>query len=140
GNSALYYLTSGKQPPRTGNSHPTSIPTNLFETRTGPIYISVAPQRLFATLCRDVLKRPEIVDDPRFASPAARSANREALYALLGKTFMEDTRENWLARMRELPSGAVRSLAEALEDPELAERGMVTTVDHPTAGPIRLLG
>jgi len=140
GNSALYYLTSGQQPPRTGNSHPTSIPTNLFQTKTGPIYISVAPQRLFATLCRDVLKRPELIDDARFASPAARSANRDALYALLDETFMQDTRESWLVRMRDLPAGAVRTLAEALEDPALAERGMVTTVDHPTAGPIRLLG
>ncbi|MCY4231640.1 MAG: CoA transferase [Alphaproteobacteria bacterium] len=140
GNAGLYYLCSGAPPPRTGNSHMTSTPTNLFETADGPLYMALGTDRLFGQLCRDVLDRPDLPQDPRFASPAARLANRPALFAILDSIFKGHPRAYWLAKMRHLPAGPVRTIAEALESEEVAHRGMVRHIEHVTAGPIRILG
>ena len=140
GNAGLYYLCSGEPPPRTGNSHITSTPTNLFQAADGPLYMALGTDRLFGQLCRDVLDRPDLPEDPRFSSPAARLVNRPELFALLNGIFGSQPRKYWLSKMRHLPAGPVRSIAEALESEEVAHRGMVRSIDHPAAGPIRILG
>jgi crotonobetainyl-CoA:carnitine CoA-transferase CaiB-like acyl-CoA transferase len=141
-NAAQSYLVSGQDPVRMGNSHPAAVPVGLFETQTGPFYMAVGTQKLFALVCEKVLERPDLLTDPRFATNSARQANRDAVFGLLNETFAANTREYWLDRMvaAGVPAGAVRSVSEAMESPEVAARGMVTTVDHPTAGPLRLLG
>lgn len=141
-NAAQSYLVSGQDPVRMGNSHPAAVPVGLFETQTGPFYMAVGTQKLFALLCEKVLERPDLLTDPRFATNSARQANREAVFGLLNDTFAANTREYWLDRMvaAGVPAGAVRNVSESMESPEIAARGMLTTVDHPTAGPLRLLG
>lgn len=141
-NAAQSYLVSGQDPVRMGNSHPAAVPVGLFETQTGPFYMAVGTQKLFALVCEKVLERPDLLTDPRFATNSARQANRDAVFGLLNETFAANTREYWLDRMvaAGVPAGAVRNVSEAMESPEIAARGMVTTVDHPTAGPLRLLG
>jgi len=140
GNAALYYLCSGEQPKRAGNSHMTSTPTNLFYAADGPIYMALGTNRLYAQLCRDVLERPDLVDDPRFREPADRLRHRPELFQILADIFKTRPRDEWLKRMRHLPAGPVRLLGEALESEEVAARGMVVKIDHPKAGPIRVLG
>ncbi|MEQ9122950.1 MAG: CoA transferase, partial [Alphaproteobacteria bacterium] len=140
GNAALYYLCSGEQPKRAGNSHMTSTPTNLFYAADGPIYMALGTNRLYAQLCRDVLERPDLVDDPRFREPADRLTHRPELFQILADIFKTRPRDEWLKRMRHLPAGPVRLLGEALESEEVAARGMVVEIDHPKAGPIRVLG
>ena len=137
-NAAAYYLTSGENPRRVGNQHMASVPSNLFETQTGPIFIAVGNERLFGKLCRNVFNRPDILDDPRFSTQEQRSANREELNDVLREIFAGDTRENWLAKMRDLPAGAVRTIGEALESDDVAEQGMLQTVNHPY-GPLRVI-
>lgn len=139
---AQYYLTGGEDPPRAGNQHPSVAPSDMYETPSGPFYLSVTNDRLFERLCRDVLDRPDLLDDPRFAGNRARAANRESLSAVLGAIFADDEREAWLVKCAAagLPAGAVRSVSQAAESPEIAARGMVVTVDHPTAGSLRLVG
>ena len=138
---AQYYLTGGDTPPRAGNQHPSVAPVDKYDTPTGPFYLSVTNDRLFDKLCRDVLSRPELLDDPRFADNPTRAANREVLSALLGEIFAGGERDDWLAKFDAagLPSGAVRQVSEAAESPEIAARGMVATVDHPTAGALRVV-
>lgn len=140
GNAGLYYLCSGEQPKRAGNSHMTSTPTNLFYAADGPIYMALGTNRLYGQLCRDVLERPDLVDDPRFKEPTDRLANRPALFKILSETFATQPRDVWLKRMRHLPSGPVRMVGEALESEEVAARGMVAEVEHPKAGTIRVIG
>jgi len=139
GHAGSYYLTSGENPPRCGNAHTTATPTNLFETKNGPIYLAAASDRMFGKLCRDVINRPDILEDPRFENRSARSANRDELYTLLDQIFANDTRENWLEKMKNLPAGPVRTIGEALKSREVTEQGMVRTVDHPSAGHLRVI-
>jgi crotonobetainyl-CoA:carnitine CoA-transferase CaiB-like acyl-CoA transferase len=140
GNAGSYYLCGGGQPPRAGNSHMTSTPTTLVETADGPLYFALSTNRLFGQLCRDVLQRPELVDDPKFATPDARLANRPELFALLREAFALEPRDYWQKKMRHLPAGPVRSLAEALESEEVAHRRMVVDVATESGAPMRLLG
>ena len=140
GNAALFYLCSGNQPKRAGNSHMTSTPTNLFYAADGPLYMALGTNRLYRQLCEDVLERPDLVTDPQFKEPSDRLENRPELFKILADIFKTKPREEWLKRMRHLPAGPVRTLGEALESNEIAARGMVEEVDHPTAGKIRVLG
>ncbi len=140
GNAGLFYLCSGDQPKRAGNSHMTSTPTNLFQAADGPIYMALGTNRLYGMLCRDVLERPDLVDDPRFREPADRLQHRPELFAILEEIFRTKPRDEWLKRMRHLPAGPVRMVGEALESEEVAARGMVAEVEHPKAGRIRVIG
>ncbi len=140
GNAGLYYLCSGEPPPRAGNSHMTATPTNLFETKTGPIYLAIPTDRLFGRFCRDVLNRPELADDPRYRTSKDRLAHRPELHALLGEILAAESRQYWLAKMWHFPAGAVRTLAESLESEAVAAREMVMTVPHPSGERLRLLG
>jgi succinate--hydroxymethylglutarate CoA-transferase len=140
GNAALFYLCSGEQPKRAGNSHITSTPTNLFYAADGPLYMALGTNRLYRQLCEDVLERPDLVNDPRFLEPSDRLKNRPALFEILRDIFEKKPREEWLKRMHHLPAGPVQTLGEALESEVVAARGMVAEVDHPTAGNIRILG
>jgi crotonobetainyl-CoA:carnitine CoA-transferase CaiB-like acyl-CoA transferase len=139
GNAGLYYLTSGQLPPRTGNAHMTSTPTAAFAASNGLLYMAVSNQKLFAGMCRAV-GHPEWIEDPRFATTGSRTQNRAALFALMDAVFATDTKENWASRLRHLPVGPVRSLAESLESPEVAARGMVRTMTHPEVGTFRTFG
>ena len=113
----------------------------MFEAPGGPFYLAVTNDRLFDRLCRDVLARTDLLEDPRFSVNPARAANREALSALLGEIFATRERDVWLAEFERagIPAGAVRRVSEAAESPEIAERNMVATVDHPSAGRLRLV-
>src|SRR3546814_11549102 len=79
---------------------------------------------------RDVLDRPDLLTDPRFATNPGRLDNRQAVRDLLTETFLRDTRENWLAKMRAagVPAGSVRAVGEALAGTEIRSRGLVRGV------------
>jgi crotonobetainyl-CoA:carnitine CoA-transferase CaiB-like acyl-CoA transferase len=139
GNAATQYLALGTVPTRVGNRHLTGTPTNLYRTATDPIYLAAPSDRLFRRLCREVLERPELVEDARFATPAARAANRDALERELEATLRQHPAEHWLARMHEIPAGLVRTLDRALASPEVAERGLVREVAD-AGGTLRVLG
>jgi crotonobetainyl-CoA:carnitine CoA-transferase CaiB-like acyl-CoA transferase len=81
-------------------------------------------------------------DDPRFATAPDRSRNRADLASLIEKAFAQGTREQWLARFREIgvPAGAIRSLDEVYEWDQTRSQGLVIEVDHPTLGRIELPG
>ncbi|MCH9670504.1 MAG: CoA transferase [Gammaproteobacteria bacterium] len=142
GNVAQYYLASGRNPPRMGNSHVAAYPVGLFESRDGVFYLACGTDRLFDVLCTDVLEAPELSTDERFKTNSARNQNRGALTKQLSAHFAKQTTQAWLERMRSagVPCGPVRQVSEALESEEVRERGLIHTVQHPTAGDIEVLG
>jgi succinate--hydroxymethylglutarate CoA-transferase len=139
GNAGLYYLASGEQWERSGNTHPTATPVNAFATQNGLLYMACANNKLFGDTCR-AMGHPEWIEDARFADPSLRAQHKADLYALMNAVFATDTKENWAKRMRHLPVGPVRMLHESLESAEVAERGMVHTMEDETIGRFRVLG
>ena len=51
-----------------------------------------------------------------------------------------DTKENWAQKLRHLPAGPIRTMKEALDEPEVKRRGMLKTYKHSTAGDVRIIG
>src|SRR5690606_29443449 len=82
------YLHSGKVPGPTGNQHVNIVPYNAYQTRTTPLFVAVANDRLFAKLCRH-LDVPALPEDPRFSTNSQRVVNREALEVELRKAFSQ---------------------------------------------------
>lgn len=124
GNAGLQYLTYGSPPERAGNRHLVAAPIDLFETASEPIYLAMATDRLFSDLC-SVLGRPDLPEDERFESPAARSRNRDALKVEIENALVTRPADQWLGEMGHLPAGGVRTIDQALQAPEVLERDMV---------------
>jgi crotonobetainyl-CoA:carnitine CoA-transferase CaiB-like acyl-CoA transferase len=139
-NQGSAYLMTGERPKRLGNDHPTVCPYRPFETADYPIALAIAANRQFRKLAI-AMGHPELADDPRFATNPGRVENRVALFEVLEATFRTRTRDEWLAVLHAegLPAGAIRTVDQVMEAPELAERGVVTTVNHDVIGPMRIV-
>lgn len=140
-NQGAAYLMTGESPKRLGNDHPTVCPYRPFETSDYPIALAIGANRQFRKLAK-AMDLPEIAEDERFATNPSRVENRVALYEVLEARFMTRTRDEWLVALHAegLPAGALRSVDQVMDAPELAEREMVTTVEHSTIGPTRIVG
>lgn len=136
------YLVAGEEPVQRGNARGSSVPNGMFHTATGPVYIAVGNPRLWKAFCENVIERPEMAAEPPYNTREGRLANRETLVALVSEIFMQKPRDYWLEKMVEggVPGGAVRTLAEALNAPETAARGVIRTAPHPTVGEYRMIG
>jgi crotonobetainyl-CoA:carnitine CoA-transferase CaiB-like acyl-CoA transferase len=138
---ATWYLSSGfvtKRQPLSG--HPSIVPFQFFATSDGHIAIATPKEKFFRTLV-ERMDLAELADDPRFADFVARSRNRDVLLARLSERFAERSTAEWLVTLRgRIPIAPVRSLEEALDPAELAERGMLAEYDHPSFGTIRSVG
>lgn len=135
------YFASGKRPARYGSGHPNVVPYNLFPTADRPLYLAVGNDRQFRKLC-EIIGRPDLADDPRFATNAARSQNRDALEPELAAALRARTADEW---MRELmgagvPAGPLNHVDEVAADPHVLARGMVRELHHPDIEGFRTLG
>ena len=103
--------------------------------------IGILDPRWYTTLCA-VLRRPDLVSDPRFAEPQARQEHREALLGELDEAFGKRGRDAWIALLREagVPVGPVHDYAAAVEDPQVLANGYVTTLEHPSLGEVGVAG
>lgn len=140
-NVASNYLVGGEPPRRLGNAHPNIAPYEAFRARDRWFALAAANQRQWATLC-EVIGRPDLEDDPRFATNAQRVANRPALLEVLGAVFAEREADEWLRELREagLPCGPINSVADVFEHPQAEARGLALEVEHPTAGLVQVTG
>jgi crotonobetainyl-CoA:carnitine CoA-transferase CaiB-like acyl-CoA transferase len=142
GNFSLSYLATGVSPTRFGNTQATAAPVGAFETATGQIYLACANDRTFQRLARDVLLDPALADDPAYATSAGRRDNQQRLIADIRLRLKQLDRDTWLARMHEagVPCGAIRTVGEAMDAPEIRELGLVSGIAHPTLGTIPNVG
>lgn len=140
-NVASNYLVSGEVPRRYGNAHPNIVPYELFEAEDGWFALGVGNDRQWRKLC-EVIGRPKLAQDPRFATNPRRVENREALIPLLQEIFRGRMVDEWLGLLVEagIPCAPVNSIDRVLADPQVQSREMVVEVPHPTAGRVRLVG
>ena len=142
GHFSLAYLSTGESPSRFGNVQTTAAPVGTFETMDGQIYLACANDRTFQRLATEVLGMPKLVSDPRFAGSAARRENRQPLMDKIAEVFRDQPRTQLLARMHEagVPAGAVRSVGEALNGPEIAHLGLLSEIPHRSLGTVPNVG
>ena len=134
-------FATGVTPLRMGNRHPSIAPYDTFAAADGEFVLSVGNDDQFRRMCA-VLEASALASDPRFLSNADRVINGEALRDELGALLKTWTRGKLLTALTRagVPCGAVRTVTEALADPQLAAREMIVPLEHVTAGAIRVLG
>jgi len=134
-------FATGITPVRMGNRHPSIAPYDTFAAADGEFVLSVGNDEQFRRMC-GVLDAPRLAADSRFSTNADRVLNSDALRHELAGLLKGWTREALLAALTRagVPCGAVRSVTEALADPQLAAREMIVPLEHVTAGAIKVLG
>ncbi len=122
---AARWLMAGEVPKQAGNNHPTSIPTGVFPTSDGHINIAATGDRIWQRFCK-VLGKDEWAKDPRYATGAARSENRDALNAEIAKATATDTSANWVAKLNEagVPCGPINSIDQVFADEQVKHLGV----------------
>lgn len=124
-NQALNYFVTGKTPKRLGNAHPNIVPYQVFPASDGHLIIAVGNDGQYKRLC-GVLGRPELADDPKFATNAARVASRTELVAILTEETAARARDDLLAalEMEGVPAGPINSVEDVFEDKQINHREM----------------
>jgi crotonobetainyl-CoA:carnitine CoA-transferase CaiB-like acyl-CoA transferase len=134
-------LATGRAPQPMGTAHPLDAPYQAFEAADGWFIVGAANQANWERLA-DAIGRPDLARDPRFLDNPRRLDNLGALVAALTPVFRARPVAHWLAALEAagVPSGPILSVPEMLEHPQVRARGMVTTTEHATLGPVASLG
>ncbi|HMS74889.1 CaiB/BaiF CoA-transferase family protein [Gordonia sp. (in: high G+C Gram-positive bacteria)] len=125
------YLVSGEPAPRRGNGGFGGIPSQAFTCADGEdIFVVASTPRQFAGLA-GALGRPELTDDPRFATVSARIANRDHVLEVLSAIFATEPREVWVRRLEDadVPCSPVNSMPQVFANPQIVHREMLRHTD-----------
>jgi formyl-CoA transferase/CoA:oxalate CoA-transferase len=138
---ASSYFVTGRVPERLGNRHPTIVPYETFAAADGELVLAVGNDDLWRRFC-GAAGLSELAADTRFATNRGRVENYRELRPVIGERLRARPRAEWIASLvaAGVPCGAVRDVAEVLNDPQLAARDMIEVVEHATLGRIQTLG
>jgi crotonobetainyl-CoA:carnitine CoA-transferase CaiB-like acyl-CoA transferase len=138
---AARWLIKGEVPPQAGNNHPTSIPTGVFKTADGHINIATTGGRIWER-CAQAIGAPELVTNPDYATAPARSKNRDALNAAIGKLTEKKTTDTWVKELNAagVPCGPIYSIDQMFEDEQVKHLGIAQEVPNEENRHIRLVG
>jgi itaconate CoA-transferase len=131
----------GAAPPRSGAHHATIVPYGPFPTRDGGrVFLSVQNEREFGRFCAQVLRKPALAEDPRFASAPVRQQHREAMHTEIDAVFTNLESAEVLRRLDEadIANARLNSMEEFWRHPQLAARGRWCAVGSP-AGELQML-
>ncbi|MDF1722198.1 MAG: CoA transferase [Minwuia sp.] len=126
---AARWLVEGEVAGRVGNQHPTSVPTNAYETADGHINVAAVGDRIYARFC-DCIGAPELAQDPDFATGGKRYRNRAALndrIAVILKTRVSADWIDWL-NAAGVPCGPINSIDQTFADPQVRHLEMARKV------------
>ena len=140
-NQASNALVSGRDPARQGASHPNIVPYQPFEAADQPIIIAVGNDRQFAKLAA-IAGHPEWVDDPQFATNAARVGARERLVPLIAEVIAQKPASLWLEQLEAagIPAGPINGISQALADPQAVHRGARLSGSGGALGGVPMVG
>ncbi len=125
----LQFRYGGHQPQRQGLMHPTIAPYGTYEARNGELVVlSIQNDTEWKSLCRHVAKRPELIDDPRFATNPDRVRHRGDLDAILRPIFQQHDRPALTAMLQDanLAFASVSTLDDLVDHPQARFRSVAT--------------
>ncbi|MCA0242329.1 MAG: CoA transferase [Proteobacteria bacterium] len=139
--SVATYLATHTVPPRRGTEGNGGLPSQAFACLDRSIIVICGSEDQYRDFCR-VLHRPELADDPRFASNALRLQHRRELAETFGALTAQWPAAELLAALQRagIPSGPVNAYPEVFADPQVRHRGLTITAEHAQAGPTRFVG
>jgi crotonobetainyl-CoA:carnitine CoA-transferase CaiB-like acyl-CoA transferase len=138
---AANLLIGKQQPVLMGNDNFTAAPSGTFKTQDGYINIAANKQEQWESVC-DVLGEPELKRDPRFEKRDVRKKNRRELTPLLEARLAERPTKEWvdLLNAKDVPSGEILSLEDALKQPQIRHRQTLKEVPVEGLGTLPLFG
>ena len=140
-NAIARYVATGQTPGPLGNRHPSIAPFACFAAKDKYLAIAAGNDALFAKVAQ-VLGRPELAQDPRFASNGARVRHVDALTTEMELALKQRPAREWLALLEAdgIPCAPLNSVADVMVDPQILARNMIVTADDPDVGPWRMQG
>jgi crotonobetainyl-CoA:carnitine CoA-transferase CaiB-like acyl-CoA transferase len=136
------FFGAGELPTATGTRHRRSTPYQAYRTQDAYVTVGANNEKLWTAFCREVLARPEMLEDPRFKTLAARLRNIDDLQTEIEKVFAQHPTEHWVKQLDAagVPGGPVFTYDQALQNEHSRARKMVQEIDHPRIGRMKILG
>jgi crotonobetainyl-CoA:carnitine CoA-transferase CaiB-like acyl-CoA transferase len=140
-NVASNYLVGGKVAKRLGNAHPNIVPYQSFRAADQEVVIAVGNDRQFRRLA-EVLGKPELAEDGRFATNRDRLSRREELTEALQRVFETRPAREWMELLQGagIPCAPIQSIDQVFGHPQVRAREMVVEMPHPSAEKVKLVG
>lgn len=134
-------FATGAPPPRMGNTHPSIAPYETFATRDGLVMVCAGNPKLWRQFCA-AIDRTDLLTDRRFLDNSSRLANRGALAAIITTCCAAWSTDEFVGRLNahQVPNGRVRTIVEALADPQVEARGMLVRMPHRSLGEVPTIG
>ena len=129
-NQAAGFLNTGAVPTRQGNTHPSLVPYQDFETADGALLLAIGNDGQFARFSK-VAHHPEWAADVRFATNTQRVLHRAELTQLLQTEIRKRTTADWIALLEHhaVPCGPINTVAQAFDDAQVQARQLVVKQD-----------
>jgi crotonobetainyl-CoA:carnitine CoA-transferase CaiB-like acyl-CoA transferase len=145
-NQGMNFLATGENPPRLGNQHPNIVPYQVFKTADGHIVLSIGNDPTFGKFCKN-FGCEGLLEDPRFATNAARVQNRQLVTDTLAVSMQAQTTSWWIEKLESLQIGCgpINTLSQVFADPQVVARHNLVEMQHASgakmtviANPVRL--
>ena len=139
-NIASNWLVAGQEAQRHGTAHPSIVPYQVIPSKDGFIMIGAGNDKQWGLLSK-VLQRPEWASDAKYATNSARVANRKELIENVSEILKSKTTDEWLEALKGkgLPFAPINNIQRTFEHKQTIARKIVTEVDHPRIGKLKLV-
>jgi crotonobetainyl-CoA:carnitine CoA-transferase CaiB-like acyl-CoA transferase len=139
-NQGMNFLATGENPARLGNQHPNIVPYQVFPTADGHIVLSVGNDPTFERFCKAFGQEALLADD-RFATNAARVANRQLVTDTLTPVMQSRTTAEWVLALeaQKIGCGPINKLSEVFEDEHVQARGCVVPLEHASGETVKVI-
>ncbi|CAN7525523.1 CaiB/BaiF CoA transferase family protein [Massilia sp. LjRoot122] len=139
-NMGSNYLNSGKPPKRWGNAHANIVPYQTFACADGHIIVATGNDSQYQKFV-EAGGRPELGQDPRFATNPLRVKNRDTLVPILAEMVKEKRRDEWIALLESVgvPCGPINDIGEVFANEQVQAREVAIELPHPSAGKVKLV-
>lgn len=137
-----HYWHQNEEPERVGMRHHYVTPYGPYLAGDGVyVNLAVATAQDWEIFCRQVIERPDLLEDARFKTSEARRKNRGVLEESIEKVFLEKPHDQWLSRLRQarLPHGEVKGVGQVLAHPQVIARKFIREMESPV-GPLPVVG
>lgn len=134
------YFVEGREPERVGNRTSGSAPSQVFRCLDGYMTVQAGFEDAYRHLCR-IIGRPDLAEDPRFATRADRVVHVELLEPQLGEALAKGTVAHWFDQLTAagVICAPIYAPGEAFDDPHIVERGVKVRAEHPENGPLEMV-
>jgi crotonobetainyl-CoA:carnitine CoA-transferase CaiB-like acyl-CoA transferase len=139
-NQGMNYLATGENPARLGNQHPNIVPYQVFPTSDGFLVLSIGNDPTFERFCKS-FGLEQLLADERFATNAARVANRQLVTDTLTPVMKSRTTTEWVERLEVLKIGCgpINTLKDVFADPHVIARNCVVELPHASGETVKVI-